>query len=200
MTLGRTLRCPMQFDDDVVIIGDGPTGLTAALYLAKNGMGAHVLGDDKSPMHKALLYNQPGLPGATGSHVLHVTRQQVIDLGGHIHIQHAIGVQRVGQRYHVNTQKGDVFTGKYVVLAGGRNRHLAELLGVHIEDRAVKIDIHGRTSQENVYAGGNMARGVTQAVISMGDGAAIALDILSQEKGAPFHDYDVVTTHQPQHA
>ena len=92
--------------------------------------------------------------------------------------------------------------GKYLVLAGGRNRHLAEILGVEIVDRAVKIDIHGRTNHERVYAGGNMARGITQAIISMGDGAAIALDILSREKGEPFHDYDILppTRRPAQHA
>ena len=182
----------MQFDDDVVVIGDGPTGLTAALYLSKNGMGVHVLGDDKTPMHKAELHNHPGAPGATGSEVIHTTRQQVIDFGGRIHLQRAIGAQLVGERYHISTEAGDIFTGRYLVLAGGRNRHLAEILGVEIVDRAVKIDIHGRTDHDRIYAGGNMARGITQAVISMGDGAAIALDILTREKGEPFHDYDVV--------
>lgn len=180
-----------EFNDDVVVVGDGPAGLTAALYLAKNGVGVHVLGNDQTPMHKAELHNHPGAPGVPGTEVMRVVRQQVIDHGAHLHMQRAMTVQHVDGRIAVTTDRGDVFTGKYLVLATGRGKTLAECLGLETRDGSVRIDLQGRTSDENVYAGGNLARGITQAVISMGDGAAIAVDILSREKGEPFHDYDV---------
>jgi thioredoxin reductase len=186
-----------EFDDDVLVVGDGPAGLTAALYLAKNGMGVHVLGNDQTPMHKAELHNHPGAPGVPGTEVMRVLRQQVIDFGGHIHVQKAAGVQHVDGRVCVSTDRGDVFTGRYLVLATGRGMHLAEALGLERAGPGVRIDLHGRTSDENVYAGGNLARGITQAVISMGDGAAIAVDILGRETGHPVHDYDVLGAKTP---
>ena len=41
---------------DVIIIGDGPGGLSAALFLAKKKMDVLVVGQDKTLMHKAMLY------------------------------------------------------------------------------------------------------------------------------------------------
>jgi pyruvate/2-oxoglutarate dehydrogenase complex dihydrolipoamide dehydrogenase (E3) component len=49
-----------------------------------------------------------------------------------------------------------------------------------------------QTSIENVYATGGMVRAEEwQAIISAGDGAAAALNILSNVKGEHYHDFDV---------
>ena len=40
---------------DVLIIGDGPGGLSAALFLAKNDMAVTVFGQNKTFMHDAML-------------------------------------------------------------------------------------------------------------------------------------------------
>jgi thioredoxin reductase (NADPH) len=187
----------VQLTDDVVIIGDGPMGLTAALYLSKNGMGVHVLGKDQTPMHKALLRNHPAAPDVPGEEWIHVLREQCLAFGARLHHQKVVGIQCDGEIFVASTEGGDKFRGRYLVLATGRNTRIAESVGVAMTDEGVAIDLHGRTSQENVYAGGNLARGITQAAISAGDGAAVALDILSREKGAPFHDYDVAPAQQP---
>jgi len=47
------------------------------------------------------------------------------------------------------------------------------------------------TSVDGVYATGAMVRAEEwQAIISAGDGAAAALNVLSAEKGEHFHDFD----------
>lgn len=47
------------------------------------------------------------------------------------------------------------------------------------------------TSVENAYATGAMIRAEEwQAVISTGDGAAAALNVLTKERGDHFHDFD----------
>lgn len=50
----------------VIVVGDGPGGLSAALYLAKLKMDVTVFGIDKTSMHSAMLYNYLGIPGMTG--------------------------------------------------------------------------------------------------------------------------------------
>jgi thioredoxin reductase len=55
----------------------------------------------------------------------------------------------------------------------------------------VVTDKNGRTSVPGVYAVGRSARpGRSQAIISAGDGAVVALDILSKEKGQDVVDWD----------
>jgi thioredoxin reductase len=79
------------------------------------------------------------------------------------------------------------------VLATGANRDLAEGLGcAHTNEGIVDVDVTMETSVDNAYATGAMVRAEEwQAVISAGDGAAAALNILTKENGEHFHDFDV---------
>jgi hypothetical protein len=53
------------------------------------------------------------------------------------------------------------------------------------------VDVTMETSVENAYATGAMVRAEEwQAVISAGDGAAAALNVLTKERGEHFHDFD----------
>ena len=72
---------------DVIIIGDGPGGLSAALFLAKNGQNVTVFGLDKTSMHYAMLYNYLGIPEITGSDFQEVARRQVQKFGAKIQDQ-----------------------------------------------------------------------------------------------------------------
>jgi thioredoxin reductase len=51
---------------DVIVIGDGPGGLSAALFLAKNKLDVVVFGQDKTAMNYALLRNYLGIPEILG--------------------------------------------------------------------------------------------------------------------------------------
>lgn len=181
-----------EFVDDVLVVGDGPMGLTAALYLARNGLGVHVLGQDKTPVHRAVLRNQPGVPGMSGTEFVRILRQQALDAGARVHAEHVLSLQRIEGRFLVHTPEGDEFCAKYLVLGTGRNKALAEALGLALTPEGnVRIDLNGRASEDGVYAGGNLARGISQVAISTGDGCAIALDIVAREKGEPVHDYEL---------
>jgi len=182
-----------DIQDNVVVVGDGPTGLSCALLLAKNGLGVHVLGLDGTPTHKALLRNVLGLPEVTGEAYMREARRQCESFGVRLHRQKAVDVRREGDGWLVGTEEGNRFLGQRLVLANGRDTTLAKQLGCDTGPDGVVVDAQGRTSVEGVHAGGWLTRGARiQLAISIGDGAAIALDILSQEKGKAFHDFDVV--------
>lgn len=187
----------LTYSQGVNIVGDGPTGLSAALFLAKNGMNVTVFGENETYMHDAYLYNYLGIDEIGGSNFIEIARDQCHQFGATI--KHAL-VTEIGPRddgYKLITQRDDHYGSKYVVLAEGDERQLARNLGVAFEeteggDEVVQTDKNGRTSMDNVYAGGWTARNnKIQAAISVGDGAAIALDILSKEEGRQFHDFDV---------
>jgi thioredoxin reductase (NADPH) len=92
----------------------------------------------------------------------------------------------------VRTDAGEEATADYLVLAAGKpGQRLAEQLGVEQGERGVRVDAEGRTSVDRVYAAGRLVRPErSQAIISAGDGARAALDILSREAGKDVHDWD----------
>jgi len=178
---------------DVIIVGDGPGGLSAALFLAKNGKSVTVIGGDKTPMHEAMLYNYLGIDEMTGSDFQAKGREQARRLGADLIDGEATEVSR-GEGGFTVVAGGQTHTAKYLVLACGPNPAIAEGVGLALDDRKMlDTDRDGRTEVDGCYAIGWSTRpDKIQAIISAGDGAAAALDILSLEAGKAFHDFDVV--------
>ena len=178
---------------DVLVVGGGPAGLSAALFTAKNGLETAVFDTDKTWMHKAHLFNYPGIKSLDGSDYIATLREQVDDFGADLHQDIPVtAISAIEDGFVVETDDDD-YTGDYVVLATGANRKLADTLGCAFTDEdVVDVDVTMETSVDNTYATGAMVRAEEwQAVISAGDGAAAALNILTKEKGEHFHDFDV---------
>jgi thioredoxin reductase len=176
---------------DVIVIGDGPGGLSAALLLAKRGRSVVVLGKDGTAMHWAMLYNYLGIPEIHGSAFQEIARQQVTDHGATLHDDEVTEVTRDEAVFTVTTASGDRMSARHLVLSEGKTPKLARSLGVDEADGRVTVDRNGRTSIDRLYAVGRMVRPTrSQAIISAGDGAAAALDILSELEGKDVQDWD----------
>ncbi|MCT9096417.1 NAD(P)/FAD-dependent oxidoreductase [Haloarchaeobius sp. HME9146] len=175
----------------VIVVGGGPAGLSAALFTAKNGLETTVFDTDGTWMHKAHLFNYLGIESEDGSAFMEDSREQVDDFGVDRHQgEEVTGVEATGGGFTVTTED-DEYEADYVVLATGANRDLAEGLGCAFDGDVVDVGVSMETSVENAYATGAMVRDQEwQAVISAGDGAAAALNILSKEEGEHFHDFD----------
>ena len=176
----------------VLIIGDGPAGLSAGLFLAKNGHSALVYGQDETAMHYALLRNYLGVEEQTGSQFQERAREQAVRHGAELRDAKVTEVSQDGDRFTVTTDEGDEEQGDYLVLAGGKAAgKLAEQLGIESGPDGVDHDTQYRTSVDRVYAVGRLARpNRSQAIISAGAGATAALDILSREAGEDVTDWD----------
>jgi len=180
----------------VAVVGGGPAGLSAALFASKNGLETVLFDTDSTWMHKAHLFNYLGIGSVGGSEFLATARQQVDDFG--VDRRQGEEVTEVEERdggFTVHTEAGE-HDAEYVVLATGANRDLAESLGCSFTDEGVvEAGVTMETSVENAYATGAMVRAEEwQAVISAGDGAAAALNVLTKEKGEHFHDFDTPAT------
>ena len=177
---------------DVAIVGGGTAGLSAALFTAKNGLETVVFDTDETWMHKAHLFNYLGIRSISGDEFLTLARGQVQDRGADLHMNEKVtGVEETADGFRIETLDSE-YEATYVVLATGADRSIAEEMGCAFDDDTVDVSLSMGTSIENCYATGAMVRAEEwQAVISAGDGAAAALNILTKEEGEHFHDFDV---------
>ncbi|WP_129115610.1 NAD(P)/FAD-dependent oxidoreductase [Halegenticoccus tardaugens] len=175
----------------VAIVGGGPAGLSTALFAAKNGLETTVFDTDETAMHYAHLFNYPAVESIGGDEFVERARAQIEEYGAERREEEVTAIETNGSGFVVKTDDGGI-AADYVVLASGQSRGLADGLGCdRNDDGTVRVDVNMRTGVDGVYAAGWVARkDKVQAAISVGDGAAAALDILSAEKGKPFHDFD----------
>lgn len=175
----------------VIVVGDGPAGLSAALFLAKNGQEVVVYGQDDTPMHYAELHNYLGFPEINGTEFQGIARAQVIEQGATISEEQVGQVAHDGDAFVIDRGGGGRDRGDYLVIAGGKAaQRLVEQLGAERRDGRV-VDSAYRTGVDGVYAVGRVARpNRSQAIISAGAGAAAALDILAREAGRDVTDWD----------
>jgi thioredoxin reductase (NADPH) len=175
----------------VLVVGDGPAGLSAALFLAKNGHEVVVYGQDDTPMHYAQLRNYLGIRDMHGSEFQRLAHEQITGFGAEVRHERVSEARRDDGGFVVETEAG-AERGEYLILAGGKaTQRLAAELGAEQADGHVPVDGDQRTSVDRLYAVGRVTRpGRSQAIISAGAGASAALDILAREAGTDVTDWD----------
>jgi len=174
----------------VIVVGDGPGGLSAALFLAKNGHQTTVFGTGQTAMNYAYLYNYLGLPEVAGTEFQKVARAQVASHGATIKDEEVTSVAAAGG-FVITTGSGST-AAEYLILTEGKAPHLARSLGLEAdEEGAIIVDRDYKSSMERVYVVGRSARPErSQAIISAGAGATAALDIMAIEAGKNVQDWD----------
>lgn len=176
----------------VIIVGDGPGGLSAALFLARGGHGVEVFGLDKTAMHYAFLNNYLGVPAVSGSGFQAVAREQAAAAGAVLREVAVAGVSAGPDGVTATLDSGDTVAADYLMLSEGKSPVLGRSLGLAESDSgSITVDAESRSSHPRVYVVGRSTRpNRSQAIISAGDGARAALDIMSREAGKDVQDWD----------
>lgn len=180
-----------------LIIGDGPAGLSAGMLLAKKGEEALIFGKDTTKMHQAYLYNYPGIKQIDGSEFIDITREQCQYFGAELHDTKITSYGRTETGFEIQDEDGKRYQGEYLIIATGHfmRAHPTEL-GIKSDDtNCIIIDDHSRTNIDGVYAAGVVTRTEKiQATVSVGQGAAAALDIIETEQEGMAHDFDTANS------
>ena len=114
---------------DVLVVGAGPAGLTAAIYIARAGRKAHVL-EGRGASRMAIPYtieNYPGFPSIDSAELLAIFKRQAVSFGAEVVPGEAIAFALDGRPKYV-TAKDAVIACDAVILATGRPVPKARLI------------------------------------------------------------------------
>lgn len=116
--------------NDVVIIGSGPAGLSAALYILRAGFTVTVIGKDNGALEKAeSIQNYFGLEHPISGHELvEIGKKQVRDLGGTILQDEVVGIKWDGN-YAVSTVN-EVIPARAIILTTGTSRRRMKIKNI----------------------------------------------------------------------
>ena len=175
----------------IVIVGDGPGGLSAAILLARARHEVTVFGQNKTAVNYAKLNNYLGVLSIDGPQFQEIAREQATSAGAHLRDALVTAVAATDE-ISVTTESGEMVLADYLVLSEGKNPVLARSLGLaENPGGGIRIDTDYRSSHERVYVVGRAARPTrSQAIISAGAGATAASDILAREAGQDVQDWD----------
>jgi thioredoxin reductase (NADPH) len=103
---------------DAIIIGKGPSGLSAALYLGRDGYKVLVLGKESILEKCKELNNYIGIESISGSEFIKRSIDQVIDAGAEIKNEKVLKILKNDEVFYVKTNISE-YSSKTIVLALG---------------------------------------------------------------------------------
>ena len=111
----------MNETKDVIIIGEGPAGISAALTLINRGKSVLIVssGIGENPLYKApVIDNYPGMPKVSGKELLEAMSKQVVDAGAGIVYGRALTAADMGGVFGVSVG-ADYYACKALIVASG---------------------------------------------------------------------------------
>ncbi|MFC5472202.1 FAD-dependent oxidoreductase [Cohnella suwonensis] len=183
---------------DIAIIGGGPAGASAAIYAAKAGKKTLVIDNDQSVTKRAWVENHYGVEGITGPDLVAIGKKQAAKFGAEFVAAKASKLT-AGDGFIAIETDGDTYEAGHVIIATGMFTDVAEASGIHTKpgtEPRIKTIVdctpEGKTSLDNVWAAGTAAGVSMHTIITAGDGAKVAINVISELNGARYVDHDVL--------
>ena len=117
---------------DIVVVGGGPAGMTAALYALRTGKSALVIekaGFGGQVTLSPKIENYPGTVQISGMELADQMMEQIITQGADIEIETVCGISTEDGRHVVLTEEGGAYEAKAVVIATGVKHRMLGLPG-----------------------------------------------------------------------
>jgi thioredoxin reductase (NADPH) len=183
---------------DVLIVGAGPTGASAALFTAKAGKKTLVIDNDKSVTKRAWIENHYGVAEITGPDLVETGKKQASKFGAEFVQATVSTISKTESGFIVESDQGE-YEAKHVILATGMSVDLAETAGLQTKpgtEPRIKtifdVDASGKTNIDGIWAAGTVAGVSMHTIITAGDGAKVAINVISEINGERYVDHDVL--------
>ncbi|UUZ80059.1 FAD-dependent oxidoreductase [Paenibacillus sp. P26] len=183
---------------DIAIIGAGPAGASAALFAAKAGKKTIVIDSDQSITKRAWVENHYGVMEITGPDLVDVGKKQVAKFGAELVQGKVTGITKTGEGFQLASENG-TYEAKHVIVATGVSVDLAESAGLNTKpgtEPRIKtvfdVDASGKTNVPGIWAAGTAAGVSVHTIITAGDGAKVAINVISELNGERYVDHDVM--------
>lgn len=183
---------------DIIVVGAGPAGGSAALFAAKSGKKTLVIDNDKSVTKRAWMENHYGVKEISGPDLVEIGKQQATKFGAEIITDTVVNIVKSDSGVTVETEN-QKYEGTHVILATGMLVDVAEKSGLKTvpgtEPRVksiIEVDAQGKSNVDGVWAAGTVAGVSMHTIITAGDGAKVAINVISELNGERYVDHDVL--------
>ena len=150
---------------DIIVIGAGPAGLTAAIYARRADKSVLVL--ERGTFGGQITYspkieNYPGFTQISGNELADKMVEQALNLGADIEMTEVLGVEKNSEIFTVRCEEGDYVAKSVIIATGSKHRQLEldredEFIGNGISFCAVCDGAFYANKTVAVIGGGNSA-------------------------------------------
>lgn len=183
---------------DILIVGAGPAGASAALFAAKAGKKVVVVDNDKSMTKRAWVENHYGVMEITGPELIETGKKQAAKFGAEIEEGTVENIEKAEIGFTV-TAGEKLYSAKHVIVAAGLSTDLAEKAGLKTKEgteprikTVLDVDADGKTNVDGIWAAGTIAGVSVHTIITAGDGAKVAINVISELNGERYVDHDLM--------
>lgn len=166
---------------DIIIIGGGPAGLTAAIYAARHNNKSLILEGNKvggKTLQAHWVENYPGFPdGISGPDLMELMEKQAAKFGAEFSSETVVGIADFGEMKILTTRKG-VRQAKAVIVATGISRRNLSVKG--------ESEFKGRGVSYCGVCDGPFFRDKTVAIIGGGHEAVHDIEVLGESASKVF--------------
>lgn len=156
---------------DCIVIGSGPSGISAAIYLKRFGLNVVVIGKDYGTLAiNTLIENYYGIESINGIDLIEKGINQAKNLGIEVLNEEVVKIE-MGESFVVETPNSS-YTGKCVFIGTGMKRSSLKLDGLK--------ELEGKGVSYCAVCDGFLYRKKTIGIIGSGDYMASELDVLKR--------------------
>lgn len=185
---------------DVAVVGGGPAGASAATFTARAGLKTLLVDADQGITRRAYIPNHLGFPDwIQGPDLVRLGKEQAAKAGAELVAAKVTDLVPQDGGFLLLAEGDQEWQARQVILCLGVNVDLARRAGLEIRPgteprikEVVAVDREGRTNVPGIWAAGTCAGVSVHTIVTAGDGARVAINLISALKGERHVDHEVL--------